>query len=109
MINYRKGGLMEEEKYYSKFALEGSLSLEEYQDDMHWHHVYDEEKDKVIDNCFELLNGLNRQARLVFGNETIVIRKKEYAELNKVFDYLGRENFTFSDDGDVDYNDDIYK
>ena len=33
----------------------------------------------------------------------------EYVELNKVFDYLGRENFTFSDDGDVDYNDDIYK
>ncbi len=100
---------MEEEKYYSKFALKGSLSLEGYKDDMHWHHVNDEEKDKVIDTCFELLNGLNRQARLVSGEEKLTIRKKEYAELNKIFAYLGMEHFTFYDDGDVEYNYDIYK
>ena len=100
---------MEEEKYFEKYWLKGSLSLEGYQDDMHWHHVYDEEIDKVINTCLGVLNGLNRQARLVFGNEKLVIRKKEYAELNKVFDYLGREHFTFYDDGDVNYNNDIYK
>ena len=100
---------MEEEKYFEKYWLKGSLSLEGYQDDMHCHHVYDEEIDKVINTCFGVLNGLNRQARLVFGNEKLVIRKKEYAELNKVFDYLGREHFTFYDDGDVNYNNDIYK
>ena len=100
---------MEEEKYYSKFALKGSLSLEGYQDDMHCHHVYDEEIDKVINTCFGVLNGLNRQARLVSGEEKLTIRKKEYAELNKIFAYLGREHFTFYDNGNVEYNDDIYR
>ena len=48
--------MSEEEKYFEKYWLKGSLALESYQDDMHWHNVFDEEKDKVIDNCFELLN-----------------------------------------------------
>ena len=29
--------MKEEEKYYRKFAFKGSLSLEGYKDDMHWH------------------------------------------------------------------------
>ena len=97
-----------EEDYYEKYWLKGSLALESYQDDMHWHNVFDEEKDKVIDNCFELLNTLNRQANEVSNSEELIIRKKEYEELNKVFNYLGKENFIFYDDGDVNYKKGIY-
>jgi hypothetical protein len=98
----------EEKKYYNKFVLKGSLSLEGYQDDMHWHNVFDEGKDKAIDNCFELLNTLNRRVREVSNSEELIIRKKEYEELNKIFNYLGKEHFTYYEDGDVEYNYDIY-
>ena len=98
----------EEEKYYSKYALKGSLSLESYQDYMHFKYVYDDKIDNIINSCFKLLNELDKQADLASSNEKINIWKKECEELNKVFDYLGRKNFIFYDDGDVNYKKGIY-
>jgi hypothetical protein len=90
-----------EEDYYEKYWLKGSLALESFQDDMHWHNVLDEEKDKVIDNCFEFLNELDLKANLASVKEKFAIRKRECEEIKKVIDYLGKEYFTFYDDGDV--------
>ena len=92
------------EEYYEKFWLNGSLALESYQDDMHRYNIYDKEKDMVINACFKLLNNLNLKANLASGKDKFVIRKKEYEELNKVINYLGKEYFTFEEDGYVEYN-----
>ena len=100
---------MEEEKYYNNYALNGSLALEDYQDVMHFHHIYDAEKDGIINTCFKSLNELDKQADLASGNEEINIRKKECEELNKVFDYLGKQFFIFYADGNIEYNNEIYK
>ena len=96
--------MSEEEKYFEKYWLNGSLALESYQDDMHRYNIYVKEKDEVINACFKLLNEFDVKANLASVEDKLVIRKKEYKELNKVINYLGKEYFTFYDDGDVDYN-----
>ena len=99
----------EEEKYYRKFAFKGSLSLEGYKDDMHWHHVIDKEKDDIIHNYFVSKTYDYNELKKLSTNERINVYKNEYEKMNKVFDYLGRNHFTFYDDGCVEYNYDIYK
>ncbi len=99
----------EEEKYYRKFAFKGSLSLEGYKDDMHWHHVIDKEKDDIIHNYFVSKTYDYNELKKLSPNERINVYKKEYEKMNKIFDYLGRNHFTFYDDGCVEYNYDIYK
>ena len=97
----------EEEKYYSKYALDGSLALEGYQDYLHFHHIYDQEKDNIIHNYFVSEKYNYNELQKLSINERIKAYKKEYKKLNKVFDYLGKHHFTFYDDGDVNYNKNI--